>query len=246
MLCGSGHVSRACSSWHLLLDVGSTTTDLIPLNDRGPTTSSRTDWHRLLRGELLYLGARRTPLCALLRPLPARDSVLFPAAEFFADIYDAFLILGLQPERPDYQLTADGRPATLPAARQRLARMLCADACELEEKDLVGIAQAALAEWQHRFCKVWQRSIQRFGRPPRSIVLAGEGEWLARRCLRHVGYTGSLISLAEQLGPALSQAACAFAVAWLRAQSLHSQTLTFATINACPSPTPSLPEARRQ
>lgn len=207
------------AGWCLLLDVGSTTTDLIPLGATGPTTPSRTDLERLRRGELLYLGARRTPLCALLPGVLVDGVHVYPAAEYFADIYDAFLLLGLVPERSEYHMTADGRPATVHAARQRLARMLCADAEELSEADLFTIAQTALTEWQNRFALIWRHLLARYGGEPDSVVLAGEGEWLAKRCLSQLGYAKAILSFDDMLGPEVSQAACAYAVAWLLARS---------------------------
>ena len=48
----------------LLIDVGSTTTDIVPLQDGRPTPQGRTDPERMRSGELVYTGVRRTPLCA--------------------------------------------------------------------------------------------------------------------------------------------------------------------------------------
>src|SRR5438067_10660318 len=61
----------------LLLDVGSTTTDVIPLRDGRPAPRARTDSTRLLTGELVYRGARRTPVCALTEPADAVAAELF-------------------------------------------------------------------------------------------------------------------------------------------------------------------------
>ncbi len=51
----------------LLIDVGTTTTDLIPLKDGVPIPVGRTDRERLQSGELVYSGVKRTPVCALVR-----------------------------------------------------------------------------------------------------------------------------------------------------------------------------------
>src|SRR4029077_20740111 len=47
----------------LLVDVGSTTTDIVPLDDGRPIPLGRTDLERLRSGELVYTGVRRTPVC---------------------------------------------------------------------------------------------------------------------------------------------------------------------------------------
>src|SRR5439155_1586656 len=69
----------------LLVDIGSTTSDLIPLRDGVPVPTGRTDTDRLASGELVYTGVRRTPACALLGG--------GGAAEFFATTLDVYLLL---------------------------------------------------------------------------------------------------------------------------------------------------------
>jgi probable H4MPT-linked C1 transfer pathway protein len=190
----------------VLLDIGSTTTDIIPLVDGRPTPTGRTDAERLRSGELVYTGARRTPVCALLGAEGA--------AEWFATTLDVYLVLDLIAEDRDDGRTADGRPATRPHAHARLARMLGADAesCAQEETlrlaNLVrdrqlGILRAALGKVTARLLK-----------PPPTVVLSGSGEFLGRLVCRDT----RLISLAEELGVEASQAACATALARLAAE----------------------------
>jgi probable H4MPT-linked C1 transfer pathway protein len=103
----------APSGTALLMDVGTTTTDLIPLS-AGNLSTGRTDAARLVSGELLYRGWRRTPLCAIYHE---------GAAEWFATMHDVCLVLHRTPDCPDDRDTADGQPATREAALRRLARM---------------------------------------------------------------------------------------------------------------------------
>ena len=86
------------------------------------------DTDRLLAGELVYTGVGRTPICAITDWLPWRDARCPVAAEVFATAADAYVILGDLPEQPTDTSTADGRPLTKEFARERLARMICADA----------------------------------------------------------------------------------------------------------------------
>ena len=96
----------------ILIDIGSTTTDLIPL-DRGKAAArGRTDTERLQTGELVYAGVRRTPICALATELPYRGVPTGLAAELFATTHDIFLVLGDVSPDPTDRSTADGRPAT--------------------------------------------------------------------------------------------------------------------------------------
>src|SRR5262249_58388006 len=103
----------------LLIDIGSTTTDIVPLLDGRPVPRGRTDTERLHASELAYTGVIRTPLCAI---LGTRGM-----AEFFATTRDAFLLLGRLPEDSSDCDTADGRPATRVCAEARIARMIGAD-----------------------------------------------------------------------------------------------------------------------
>src|SRR5262249_29461399 len=65
--------------------------------------------------------------------------------EFFATTLDVYLILGEVAERPDDRGTADGRPATREWARDRLARMLCADRETSTEEQTRAVAERAAA-----------------------------------------------------------------------------------------------------
>jgi probable H4MPT-linked C1 transfer pathway protein len=197
----------------LLLDIGSTTADVIPLLEGTPCPRGRTDSARLNSGELVYTGVRRTPLCALLGAAVA--------AEWFATTLDVYLVLGAVAEDPADSDTADGRPATVAAAHARLARMLGADAetCRTEiTMDLARQAHARQLAWlRHAVDCV----AARLPTPPATIILAGSGEFLARKLCTTLGKTaaGRVISLANELGPAISSAACAHAVALLLAES---------------------------
>src|SRR5262245_29735015 len=92
----------AASGPALLIDIGSTTADLVPLEDGRPTPLGRSDPERLKCRELVYTGVRRTPVCALL----GEDG----AAEWFATTQDVYLVLGESAEAPGDCDTADGRP----------------------------------------------------------------------------------------------------------------------------------------
>ena len=56
--------------------------------------------------------------------------------------------------------------------------------------------------------------------PPQAVILAGSGERLARVALReqHDCPLPAVISMAERLGPEVSQAACAYALAVLASE----------------------------
>lgn len=111
----------------LLIDVGSTTTDIIPLTPGGVSTTSRTDFDRLLADELVYIGGGRTPVCSLVSHLPFRSKTLPVMREVFATTDDCALVLGWSDEAPSDNMTSDGGPRTVMAATNRLARMIGLD-----------------------------------------------------------------------------------------------------------------------
>ncbi len=190
----------------VLLDVGSTTTDIIPLLDGRPVPRGRTDPERLRTGELVYTGVRRTPLCALL----GGDG----AAEFFATTRDVYLVLGDLAEDVADRDTADGRPATCPLAHARLARMLCADVESCTEEERLALAEETRARQLRLLREAFTKVSATLPAPPRFAILSGSGEFLARQLLVH-STALETTSLGERLGPALSEAACAYAVAVL-------------------------------
>jgi probable H4MPT-linked C1 transfer pathway protein len=198
-----------------LLDIGSTTSDLVPLLDGKPTPRGLTDPQRLRSGELVYTGARRTPVCAVLTN--------HVAAEFFATMYDVYLVLGAVPEDPDDLDTADGRPATRDLAHARLARLLCADleSCTLTER--MALAESAASQQQWLLEQGARQVLRRLPAPLRTMIVSGSGEFIARRLVREQPVFGgvSVVSLSETLGPGLSNAACAHALAVLAAEAGH-------------------------
>jgi probable H4MPT-linked C1 transfer pathway protein len=200
----------------LLIDVGSTTTDIIPLQDGVPTPQGRTDLERLACGELLYMGVQRTPVCAIVQSARWRGRDMPVAAEVFATTRDVYVLLGDLPEAADDRDTADGQPATRAAAHARLARMLCADADQIKRSETLALAQQVAAVQRRRI----QQALRAMkGQAPANVILAGSGEFLAREAVSDMkGRRLHVISLTAKLGAEASRAACAFAVATLAAE----------------------------
>ncbi len=197
----------------LLIDIGTTTTDLIPLRDGHVAARGRTDTERLRTGELVYAGVRRTPVFALATELPHRGLATGLAAELFATTLDVYLTLGeIEPDPRDLA-TADGRPATVDAARDRLARMVGADRDDFTERDAVSLAWAADEALLARLAVAADRACLATAGRPRWIIVAGSGEFLARRLAgRVLGPAGTIVGLQESWGPVASVAGCAHAL----------------------------------
>jgi (4-(4-[2-(gamma-L-glutamylamino)ethyl]phenoxymethyl)furan-2-yl)methanamine synthase len=111
----------------LVIDVGSTTTDILPVVEGEICVQGRTDLERLASGELVYTGLLRTNLAAIVQSVPVRGKLCRVSSEFFAISGDVHLILG-QLDLRDYTCTTpDGRAPSVDSARRRLARLVCGD-----------------------------------------------------------------------------------------------------------------------
>jgi probable H4MPT-linked C1 transfer pathway protein len=202
----------------LLIDVGSTTTDIIPLEGGVPLPQGRTDVERLVSGELVYSGVRRTPLSAVAHAVPFRGRYCPLASENFACALDVYLWLGELPENADETGTADGKPATRQAALVRLARMLCCDLTEFGPEDADALSNFLADVQRQRMTGSVDRVVKRMeGGGCRLVVVSGAGEFLGRRVIAGHRQLSKcpVMSLAESMGPAHSEAACACALARL-------------------------------
>jgi len=111
----------------LLVDVGTTTTDLVPFKAGEVAARFETDGGRLGGDELIYTGVVRTPVMALARSAPFNGRMQRIAAERFATMADVWRLMG--------ELSADADPYPSPdlmgkstqESAARLARMLGRD-----------------------------------------------------------------------------------------------------------------------
>ena len=121
--------------------MGSTTTDLIPI--KGKPLAAKTDFLRLARGELVYMGRLRTRLDALLPVAHVNGYDVPLSPELFAIIADAYLALGQISEDQYTCDTADGADKGRCSTLRRLARSVCADLEEIGEAGALAIAEQA-------------------------------------------------------------------------------------------------------
>ena len=180
----------------LLVDVGSTTADVIPIAGGRIAASGRNDLERLLAGELVYTGALRTNLAAIAPRVPVRGGWCPVASEYFAISADVHLVLG-HLEAYDCP-TPDGRPASVEYARERIARLVCSDVDQLDEAEIDAIA-AYLHGEQVRQIEEAARRMAHSG----PVVAAGSGAFLAREVAARLGRT----VVADAVGPAAALAA---------------------------------------
>ena len=170
----------------VLLDCGGTTTDVIPIAGGSVVAVGRTDVERLLSGELVYTGALRTNVAAIVSHVPIGGRPCPVSSELFAISADAHLLRGsLTPEECTCTFP-DGRGASLPEARARLARVVCADPEQLGDGDIEAIA-AAVEEAQ---IAAIAGALDRVAAPLPAgvgVIVVGVGAFLARAAVARTG-----------------------------------------------------------
>jgi probable H4MPT-linked C1 transfer pathway protein len=205
----------------ILIDVGTTTTDIVPITGGDITALGLTDADRLRESELVYLGALRTAVEAISQEVPFRGGWAGVSAEAFAIAGDIYVWLGdLDPA--DYTVhTPDRRPPTRHFARERIARVICADCEQLADEEITAIAEHVAEAAITRVATAIARVQDRHPRIPIAVT-TGLGEFLATRAARRLGLRVS--SLAARLGPAAARLAPAAAVALLLEEAIAAGT----------------------
>lgn len=204
----------------LLVDAGTTTTDLIPIKAGKVAVRGATDAERLTEGELLYTGVVRTPVMAVAHSAPFRGRVQKIAAERFATMADVWRLAGDLPDDADPYPAADQRGKSPGESAVRLARMLGRDASEAELAEWIALARyfadCQLAEIEHTARNLAERDALS---PDASVIGAGCGRFIARRLAERLGRPyldfGDLIDAPPETREMAARCAPAVAVALL-------------------------------
>lgn len=193
----------------IFVDMGSTTTDIVPVVDR--PLSGCTDLMRLMRGELLYTGLLRTNLAALLPCVELSGGSVPLSSELFSITADVYLALGnIEPDAYSCE-TPDGGPKSREGSLRRLARTVCSDLEELGEEGALSIA----AQARSRQISIISTGISRVAERHniRRVVAAGIGEFIVETACERAGL--ECIRLSDVYSERLSSVFPAFAVARL-------------------------------
>jgi probable H4MPT-linked C1 transfer pathway protein len=241
----SRHVSDVASAnWHasaalvarrranaLFIDVGSTTTDIVPVAGGKIVAQAYTDAERLAAGELVYTGLVRGFVMATATRAPFAGAWTPLVNENFATMADVHRILGALPDGADQMATADGREKTFEASRIRLARMVGRDAAEAADADWECLARWFAEAQTRAIADAAMLVLSRGNLPPETTVIGtGIGTHLIEEVARRVGREcvpfETLLHVAPQARGVASQCAPAAALGLLAAATLDRLELS--------------------
>ncbi|MHC1610567.1 MAG: hydantoinase/oxoprolinase family protein [Candidatus Methanospirareceae archaeon] len=218
----------------IFVDIGSTTTDVIPIVD-GEIKARRRDLERLKTGELIYSGVLRTNIAALLKKVEIgeKGEECGLSSELFAITADAYLVLGDITEA-DYGCESpnsyafegrDNEEKSRVSAMRRLSRVVCSDLEELGEDGAVKIAEQVKRAQVEELSASIERMKEKYG--IKMVVAAGIGEFIAKEAADSVNM--HFLSLSSRYNREISATFPAFAVAKLLENERHRQANIYAS-----------------
>lgn len=205
----------------LFVDIGSTTTDILLLNDGKVLAQGYTDYQRLVSGELIYTGIVRTAVMAVVQSAQDQGRDVGIMAEYFATMADVYRVTGELNELHDQTETADGAEKTIIASARRLSRMIGSDfsveelprwrqfAKNIRARQLQKIQQGCA-------CRIQSMSVQK----KQALIGAGVGRFLVKQIAQSLGapyldFSDLCPDSANQTGLTAADCAPAVAVAYL-------------------------------
>ncbi len=188
----------------LFVDIGSTTTDILLLQNNQVTVAGYTDYERLHSEELVYTGIVRTPVMAIGQSAQFEGKEVGLMAEYFATMADVYRVTGELNELHDQCETADGAEKTLSASAKRLARMIGLD---YHEDELPRWKEFADNLRSQQVKRIQDACVRQMGRSQATIkgplIGAGVGRFLVKGIAANLGldyldFTDLLLSSGNQ------------------------------------------------
>jgi len=209
----------------IFVDIGSTTTDLIPIVG-GEIKAKRTDLERLKSGELIYSGILRTNLATLLEKVAIGEKreTCSISSELFAITADAYLVLGYITEA-DYGCESpnsyafsgrENEEKSRVSAMRRLSRVVCSDLEEIGEDGAVGIAEQVKKAQVDGLVASIERLKAKYDLE--MLVAAGIGDFIAEEAADSLNI--HFLSLSSRYSKDIAATLPAFAVAKLLEENI--------------------------
>ncbi|MCK9396893.1 MAG: H4MPT-linked C1 transfer pathway protein [Methylobacter sp.] len=166
----------------LFVDTGSTTTDILLLNDGQVLAEGYTDYRRLLSQELIYTGIVRTAVMAVTQTALDQGKKIGLMAEYFATMADVYRVTGELNDAHDQTDTADGAEKTVLASARRLSRMIGCDFYPDELPRWLRFAENIRAQQIRQIQRGCETRLSKHQLPQNSpLIGAGVGRFLVKQ-----------------------------------------------------------------
>ena len=205
----------------ILIDIGSTTTDIIPFAAGQLLNRGYTDYERLACNELVYTGIVRTPVMAITSHALVNGRRQPVLAEQFATMADVYRLTGELQEQDDMMLTADGAGKCQLDSARRLARMFAIDISEQANTDMWNKVAHFIAETQlEKISRAFDQVRSNMPAKDKPVVIgAGAGRFLVKKLTQNTGDTymdfAEILDASAEIKPHAARSAAAVAVAQL-------------------------------
>ena len=205
----------------LFVDIGSTTTDILLLNEGKVLAQGYTDYQRLASQELIYTGIIRTAVMAVTQTARDQDQEIGLMAEYFATMADVYRVTGELNEHHDQCATADGAEKTITASARRLSRMIGSDFFPEELPRWQQFAENIRAQQLQKIQRACEYRIQNVTTPKNNPMIgAGVGRFLVKQLAQlsgcpYLDFSDLFPASANQAGITAADCAPAVAVACL-------------------------------
>lgn len=173
----------------LFVDIGSTTTDILLIENHALQPLGCTDYERLVSGELLYTGIVRTAVMAIAQQAEFNGQQMGLMAEYFATMADVYRLTGDLNEAHDQAETADGAEKTPVASARRLSRLTGYEFDAADWPMWLQFANHLKQRQKHNIKQACLRQIERSAAPDnRCLIGAGVGRFLVKEIAEELRY----------------------------------------------------------
>ena len=209
----------------IIIDVGSTTTSIIPIVKGKIAAKGKTDLEKLQNGELVYTGSLRTNVATIVNWIPINGIITHVSSELFAQSGDIHIILDNINKEDYITETSDKRGKTKKESMSRLARVVCADIEMLTEQQIIDMAKFVYDKQVDQIAEGLKQVSKRIPQENLKIAVTGLGRnFLAKKAAKKIGYE-NIIDIKEYLGDKSAIESTSVAVALMVASNLERQII---------------------
>lgn len=164
----------------LIVDIGSTTTDFILIEDNKVMSRGYSDFDRMRYDELVYTGVVRTPVMAIADTVPFEGESVGVIAEHFATMADIYRLTGELPDYADQWPAADGGEKDNQGSTRRLARMIGRDLASADHSMWNRLARYLRERQLAKIQSACEKQLSRSSKGSHGFIGAGVGKFLVK------------------------------------------------------------------